>query len=184
MSAAATPIRRLGPDDATLVAHLVARCSPDTLAARFLTAARPDAERVVHQLAAHLALGTQLGIVVDGDLVGCGGLVPVGPRRAEAAVLVADPWQGRGLGRLLLRRALADPRWHGQEVVVHVHLGNRRALRAARAVLAEVAGRRVVRRLDRGTVEYEVAVAARGPERRPSPGHGPLPHPTGTEEPP
>lgn len=153
-------VRPLGLDDVRLLTHLVAQCSPGTLAARFLTGARPEPDRVVAHLAAHLALRTQLGVVVDGGLVGCGGLVPVGPRRAEAAVLVADSWQGRGLGRLLLRCALADPRWRGQEVVVHVDVGNRRAARTARAVLAEVAGSHVGRRLDHGVVEYEAAVVA------------------------
>jgi GNAT superfamily N-acetyltransferase len=184
-SDATTPIRPLGPDDIRLLVHLVARCSPGTLAARFLAGGRPDPDRVVATLAAHLALRTQLGAVVDGDLVGCGGLVPAGPRRAEAAVLVADPWQGRGLGRLLLRRALGDPRWRGQAVVVHVAADNRRALRVARTVLAEATGAPVVRRLDHGTVEYEAALvdpAGIDRDEARSTG-GPLLHPTDTEEP-
>ncbi|PVZ09352.1 GNAT family N-acetyltransferase [Actinomycetospora cinnamomea] len=178
-TAGAPALRPLGPGDVGLLAHLVARCSPGTLAARFLTGVRPDPDRVVAALAAHLAPGTQLGVVVAGELVGCGGLVPAGPRHAEAAVLVADPWQGCGLGRQLLRQALADPRWHGQDVVVHVAVGNTRALRAARAVLTEVAGRPVVRRLDHGTVEYRALVAT----PHPTIGGGPPSHPFGTEEP-
>lgn len=162
-------VRRLGPDDAALLAALVARCSARTLAARFHRAHGPDAAAAVASLSALLAERTQLGIVVEGHLAACGGLVPVAPRRAEAAVLVADPWQGRGLGRLLLRAALTDRSWPGGEVVVHLQLENGAAVQAARAVLAELAGPHVVRRRDHGVLELEAAIGARStaPEEAP-----------------
>jgi GNAT superfamily N-acetyltransferase len=164
------PLARLAGDDGRRLADLVARCSPDTLAARFHTAAAPAADRAVASLARHL--GSQFGVLVGGVLVGCGGLVAAGPGRVEAAVLVADPWQGRGLGRRLLRHALADPGRPGREVVAHVRLDNERALRAARAVLGEVA-ESVAGHRQGGSVEFRAAVPARSP----------LLHPTEIEEP-
>ncbi|WP_146207358.1 GNAT family N-acetyltransferase [Nocardioides silvaticus] len=45
-----------------------------------------------------------------GRPVALGRLVRTEARRAEPALEVVDDWQGRGLGRLLLRRLLADAR--------------------------------------------------------------------------
>lgn len=161
------PLARVAGDGGRRLADLVGRCSPGTLAARFHTAAAPQTDRVVASLALHLASRTQFGVVVDGVLAGCGGLVAAGPDRVEVAVLVADPWQGRGLGRRLLRHALTDPGWRGREVVAHIRLDNERALRVARVVLGEVAGTVVGRRHD-GTVELRAAVASRPPLRHPT----------------
>ena len=46
-------------------------------------------------------------------------------REAEAAIVVEDGWQSRGIGKLLLSRLAAEARWRGIEVFVCVTLAER-----------------------------------------------------------
>lgn len=125
------PVR--GVERRRLITRLVARCSAASLGARlFLPEARVAgrdlvtllagpadgwtylamtavAEKAVAGEVAEKAVAEEVGLLnlaragVDGD--GCGVL--------EAGVLVADRWQRRGVGRALLRHALAHGPWPG-----------------------------------------------------------------------
>lgn len=102
-------VRPLGPDDAPLLAELFAVLSPQSIYNRFLTpltrisAAQLDrATRVDARVECALA-----ACLRDGDrwrIAGVGRFRCSGPDRAELAIVVGDPWQRRGLARLLLRR--------------------------------------------------------------------------------
>lgn len=62
----------------------------------------------------------------DGEVVALGQYADAGAGRCEVALVVADRWQGRGLGRRLLARLLADAAGHGlHEAVLETMAGNR-----------------------------------------------------------
>lgn len=56
--------------------------------------------------------------------VGLLNVLSTGPRAAEAAVVVAEDWQHRGVGRALALAALRDGRWADWTVRVHVQHAN------------------------------------------------------------
>ncbi len=102
-----TWLRPIAPDDKALLQAGVAALSPQSAYGRFLTgkSSLTDAElRYLTEIDGvdHIAL-----VVLGRD----GGLVAVGrivrdrarPDTAELAVVVADKWQRRGIGRLLTR---------------------------------------------------------------------------------
>ena len=80
-----------------------------------------------------------VGTVCD-EVVGHAMYVRAGDgREAEAAVVVEDRWQSRGIGKLLLSRLAAEARWRGIEVFVCVTLAeNRRAFLLVASVFDEV----------------------------------------------
>ena len=61
--------------------------------------------------------------------VGLLNLVVVGDRLVEVALLVADPWQGRGIATKLLATELTRPRWAGWTVRATVQADNQAARR-------------------------------------------------------
>jgi RimJ/RimL family protein N-acetyltransferase len=81
-------------------------CSLDRAAASLADCSRPD----------DVALVAEAG--GDGSLVAHAGAFRVGPDRAEVAFLVADQWQGRGLGSILLCRLLDAARERGVRTLV------------------------------------------------------------------
>src|SRR5437764_12487743 len=108
--------RRLTPDDAPLLAEAFTRLSQESRRLRFLTAKENLSEAELRYLTEvdghrHEALGA-----ID---PGSGQGIAVGrfvrderdPSRAEVAITVADDWQRRGLGKLLLTQ-LADRARH------------------------------------------------------------------------
>jgi GNAT superfamily N-acetyltransferase len=95
-------VRPAGPEDLDAVRAMHERCSATGRHRRYLGAEGPSAERLGRLLtpARGLALAASVGadqIVAVANLTGEGVL-------AEAAVLVEDGWQGRGIGTALLRR--------------------------------------------------------------------------------
>jgi len=91
--------------DAPLVAALHARCSPHTRALRSLPTRPVLAAAVLAQLIGADGSTSVLAVTPDGGAaVGLANLVCTGGGRAEAALLVEDVWQGRGVGTALARK--------------------------------------------------------------------------------
>jgi GNAT superfamily N-acetyltransferase len=108
-------LRLLEPDDAALIRKFYWRLSPDTVYRRFLSPVVPPADRLVARLVDvdHHHRDALIGLDEDG-IVGIAryGVDPSGSSY-EVAVVVADEWQGKGLGRLLLRRLAHIARLRG-----------------------------------------------------------------------
>ena len=102
-------IRPITPEDRAELAAAVRRLSPQSRYQRFLGAIDGLDERTLSYLTEidhhdHEALvAFDAG---DGQAVGVAryARAPAGTDAAELAVVVADPWQGQGLGTLLIRR--------------------------------------------------------------------------------
>jgi len=105
-------------DDLPELLALHARCSPSTLAGRYLADGRAPSRRVQRSL-----LRTDIALVAHspaGSMVALGNLARADddPRVAEVAVLVRDDWQRRGIGTSVLRQLVAGARFHGYDEVV------------------------------------------------------------------
>lgn len=74
------------------------------------------------------------------EILGVGRLIKTPDREDEAefAMLVADPWQGRGLGRALLTALVGIGREAGVCIVCHILPGNRAMLQVCRQLGFEV----------------------------------------------
>lgn len=121
-------LRLLEPGDANLLRLFYWRLSSETIYRRFLSPIKPPANALIkrlvdidhHDREALIALDER-GIVGVARY-GTSGLTH------EVAVVVADDWQGRGLGRLLLRRLAHIARARGIASLHATMLGdNRRA---------------------------------------------------------
>ena len=104
LSVAIRPVRR---SDATGLIDFYAGLSPESRRRRFLTGAIPDPDFI-----ASLARDPGLVAVLDGSAGRHGAIVahasvqPDGHHGAEIAFAVADEFQGHGVGRRLVSRAL------------------------------------------------------------------------------
>ncbi len=128
-------LRPIKPEDEPMWHDLLAACSQESIWFRFSYLFK----QTTHEMAARycfLDYDREIGIVAEADdegtrkLLGVGRLVAdVNHEAAEYAVLVADRWQGRGLGGLLTDYCLevAD-RWGVQSVVAETAKSNARAL--------------------------------------------------------
>ncbi|MGH3936152.1 MAG: GNAT family N-acetyltransferase, partial [Pseudonocardiaceae bacterium] len=91
--------------DMPLVAALHARCSPQTRALRSLSTRPGLATAVLRRLVGADGSTSVLAVTTDGGAaVGLANLVSAGPATAEAALMVEDAWQGRGVGTALARK--------------------------------------------------------------------------------
>ena len=93
-------LRRTDPGDDRAVLELLRSLSVHSRAMRFATAA-------VHLPSAARAAVEQAGVIAfapDGRCVGHAWYLPTAERRAEIALVVADSYQRRGLGTILLRK--------------------------------------------------------------------------------
>jgi RimJ/RimL family protein N-acetyltransferase len=102
-------IRSIKPDDRRALARGFERLSDDSRYRRFLTSMERLSERQLDYLTQvdhtdHEAV-VAFDLATPGELVGVGRYVrdPAHVDRAEAAVTVADDWQGKGLGTALTR---------------------------------------------------------------------------------
>jgi acetate---CoA ligase (ADP-forming) len=105
-------------EDAALLTFLK-HVSADSLYSRFFGTVQ------IERAAASLADCSRPGDVAlvaeargDGSLVAHAGAFRIGPDRAEVAFLVADDWQGRGLGSITLSRLVAAAREKGVKTLV------------------------------------------------------------------
>jgi GNAT superfamily N-acetyltransferase len=122
--AALTIVEVSGCAERGLVARLAARCSPASLAARFFRPVSGAADRNLLTLLLGPANGRAFLALDAGRPVGLVNLAPSDAGEVEVALLVADRWQHRGVGRALLEHALADPRWAAETVHVTVRPEN------------------------------------------------------------
>jgi acetyltransferase len=128
-------LRPIRPEDEPLWHELVASSSPESIRFRFRSLFRHTS----HQMAVkHCVIDyeRELAMVVETEcegrrrLIGIGQLITdLNHERAEYAVLVPDPWQGKGVGGLLLDYCLElAARWGITEVVAETDPENMRML--------------------------------------------------------
>jgi RimJ/RimL family protein N-acetyltransferase len=111
-------LRRVTPADAPRLADAFARLSEESRRLRFLTAKprlSPSELRYLTDVDGHNHEALTVIDPTSGDGVGIGRWVRDrdDPARAEVAVTVADQWQGRGMGTLLVERLTDRAREEG-----------------------------------------------------------------------
>ena len=123
-------VRRAGGDDADGLRELVTGLSPRSAFLRFCAGVGSPSSRM---LAALLRRDADHGawVAVHGrTTVGHLSWAVVADGVVEVGAMVADAWQGRGLGRALVDRGLAEAAAHGaRSVRLVVHHENRTLLR-------------------------------------------------------
>jgi acetyltransferase len=128
-------LRPIQPEDEPKWQSMLAACSEETIRLRF----RYLLQSSNHELAARfcftdyereLAIIAELPSEQDSPIAGIGRLVTDSDHlQAEFAVLVADAWQGRGLGALLTDECLSICHvWGIRNVIAEVDPRNRRML--------------------------------------------------------
>jgi acetyltransferase len=120
-------IRALAAQDAARLQAFVRALSPQTRRERYFSAIQElspaQLQRTLHAVAPDVSLAALAGESIVGVAECSGG---------EFAVVVADAWQGSGLGRALMERLLAEAR--GRRLHGIVNKGNRAMLRLARSL--------------------------------------------------
>ncbi|NUR71993.1 MAG: GNAT family N-acetyltransferase [Hamadaea sp.] len=127
-------LRPAGRADLDDVLALHEQCSPESLYRRYLTGTRgPSAAQLLRLLEPRRGCA-MVAVDSDGRVVALANLVGEG-EIAEAALLVADAWQRRGIGTALLRRliSLARPAEFAA-VLVHTQAANAPMLRTVRRI--------------------------------------------------
>ncbi len=122
-------IRPIRPEDETAMVAFHRQLSEDTVYYRYFAALGLD-RRIAHERLVRVCFGDydrELALVAEHEDSGTGerGIAAVGrlsqtntPGTAEFAILVADPFQGHGLGTELLRRLVAIGRDEGLNRIV------------------------------------------------------------------
>jgi GNAT superfamily N-acetyltransferase len=129
-------VRPAGPADLPALRALVDRCSFDTLYRRFHGATGAPLRRAMARVACADGDAHRSWVaVVDGTLRGVATLARSRSGEVEAAFLVEDAWQRRGVGRALAARLRAEARRSGLASLTAMIQGdNTGAVRFARAV--------------------------------------------------
>ncbi|NUT02267.1 MAG: GNAT family N-acetyltransferase [Hamadaea sp.] len=108
------------------------RCSRESLYRRYVSGAgTPPVVLLAGLLSAGTVVAVATGGAQDGRLVAMASLAG---DPAEAAILVEDAWQRRGVGTLLARRLAGAARG---KIVVHVLAGNQPATRTIRRLQSD-----------------------------------------------
>lgn len=118
-------LRPICPEDAPRLSALHARLSPESRYFRFFSARAELPIEEAHQLA-NVDYRTKMAIVAipQGDEPSIIGVARYGvsnpnkPNEADAAIVVQDNFQGRGLGTLLLARLVEYAREHGVQYFI------------------------------------------------------------------
>lgn len=160
-------IGRVTPADAPVLAEGFARLSAESRRLRFLTAKprlSPAELRYLTEVDghAHEALGAIDPVTGRGVAVARFVRDEADPTRAEAAITVADDWQRRGVGKLLLERLANRARTEGITRFTALMSADNRGMQAlvkhlGPVHMAHIAG---------GTYEYEVELGPRGLARQ------------------
>ena len=113
-------VRRIRPDDKRLLELGLRRLSDQSVHRRFLSPKRSFSRAELRYLtevdgSSHVALVAESPRQPVRQLIGVARFVrlPDEPDAAEAAIVVADDWQGRGVGSLLARELAARARGLG-----------------------------------------------------------------------
>lgn len=158
-------------DDLAAVVELHGACSARSRHRRYLSGAVPSPARLRRLLEPARGV-TLLAATGDGDMaavVAMANLVAEG-NQAEAALLVRDDWQRRGLGSTLLVWLLGHASSSGYAaLVLHMHAENTPMLRTVRRL-----DRAALTERDGAFLTFTVPVAATGPKaalvrRQPTP---------------
>lgn len=124
-------MRPAHPRDFRLLVDFLRCLSPETLALRFFTAG-VDPEAMASNLVRYDG-GFALVALREGRIIGHAAYRPTGERMAEAAVVVADEFQGKGLGTVLLGQIAQAAEAAGvQALEAVVAPGNQRMIRVLR----------------------------------------------------
>lgn len=156
-------IGRLTPADAPVLADGFARLSVESRQLRFL-APKPNLSAAeLNYLTEvdghdHEALGAIDPLTDRGVAVARFVRDEADPTRAEAAITVADDWQRRGVGKLLLERLADRARAEGITRFTALVSGDNRGMQA----LAKYLGPVRISHIAGGTYEYEVELGPRG----------------------
>ncbi|MBP7125146.1 GNAT family N-acetyltransferase [Myxococcota bacterium] len=108
-------LREIGPEDGPLLEELFRALSPRSIYNRFLAPIRELDGNRIHALT-HLDPCVEFAVtacrVIDGRerMLGVGRCHRVGAEEAELAIVVGDPWQRLGIGRLVLQRMVRRAR--------------------------------------------------------------------------
>jgi GNAT superfamily N-acetyltransferase len=137
-----TSLRTATQPDLEQVLDMHRRCSVESLYRRYVSGAGapPPAHlaRLLEPVEGRTLLAVVSGGPADGRVVASGNLIGCGDGTAEAAILVEDAWQRRGLGTLLARGLAAEARAGGfSAVIAHVLTGNQPALRTIRRLTGD-----------------------------------------------
>jgi acetyltransferase len=149
-------LRDIRPEDESALTALYERLSPQTAYQRFFTVMRRLPPNWGHILA-NVDYDRRMAIVAlgpDGTLIGVARYIYDDPsHEAEIAIVIEDPWQGRGLGKLLLDELVAYAEAKGiRRFRAYVLADNVRMLKLLRR------GTRIVeRRLDAGVLSLLLA---------------------------
>ncbi len=122
-------LRLLEPGDANLIRLFYWRLSSETIYRRFLSPIKPPANALVKKLVDVDHHDREALIALDErGIVGVARYATGAGASREVAVVVADDWQGRGLGTMLMRRLAHIARMRGIAAFHATMLGdNRRA---------------------------------------------------------
>ncbi len=123
-------VREAGPADHQAVLDLHAECSPDSRYRRYLAGTKGPSPAQVDRLLGS-SHGTTLIAERESELrvVAMANLLWDGPE-AEVGLLVADAWQGRGIGSALLHRVTRLAVATGREALhAHTHADNAAMIR-------------------------------------------------------
>jgi len=127
-------LRPGGLADLPEIVAMHGRCSAESLRHRYLSNDRPSARRLAALLGARGHTLVAEVMAPPRQVVGAAHVVGDGPD-AELGLLVEDAWQRRGLGRVLLRRAVEAAEQAGYGILhAHVFAGNTSMLRLLRDV--------------------------------------------------
>ncbi|MCB9727361.1 MAG: N-acetyltransferase [Deltaproteobacteria bacterium] len=163
-------LRLIRPRDKRLLVRALAKLSPESQYRRFLSPKARLSERELRYLTEldgvrHLAIGAVRVDARGREREGLGVaryvVLPGETEVAEAAVTVIDEAQGKGLGRMLLRRLTDAARAHG---VTHFRASVLATNLPMRRLLEEVAQGSVVVSQDGPLVELDVPITAQAPE--------------------